>query len=666
MKIQILRHTETVDYAVQELFKYLRTMTGGRLPVTLEVVEGFSFSEQEPTIALGLLEELACDASDVEDPVLDDVIDVDVKNGVGYIAGSNERSILMGIYRYCYSLGCRYVRPGIDGDYIPVADPLSHAFRYRKKADQRFRGECSEGAIGYEHMRDTVYWLPKIGMNLYMIEGLVPYTYMHKWYGHEGNPLMRVNRQVTDYAMLQEHIARLEKDIKRVGLQLHSMGHGWMFEKMGMKHSTPDAEKAVIARMTPEQKSLLAEVNGQRDLYHDSTFYTHMCYSNPQARRQLVDFCVEYARQKPYIDFLHIWLADGINNQCECESCVKMTPADHYVILLNEIDAALTAIGSKTRLVFIMYVDTVRPPEKMRLVHPERFTLLAAIGSDYENGYETAEYVGELPPFERNRFVPASKELRMHYFKTWKRLCNDIDSFVFEYRFYIDHYCDPGYMKISREVDRDMRTLDRVSLQGAISDQTPRSFLPTSLPLSLMGEILFDRSLVYEDYVNAHFAGAFGADGDRVRAYLESLTEHFCTRNLRIGGKGDVEEDGIENKKKKARGFYNNPEVAQSLEQIPAILDAFLPLIKQHMAEETAVWRQSWVYLLYHSKICRLYADYLLAGARGQREEAEQKLERMECEVAAMEPTIHNVFDLFLFIRCARSRLGLKMPKYFL
>lgn len=665
MKIQILRHTETLDYAVQELFKYLRTMTCGRLPMTLEVVEDFSRSWQEPTIALGLLEELALDASDVEDPVLDDVIDVDVKNGAGYIAGSNERSILMGVYRYCYSLGCRYVRPGIDGDYIPSADPLSHAFRYRKKADHRFRGECSEGAISYEHLRDTVLWLPKVGMNLYMIEGIVPFCYMHKWYGHEGNPLMRVNRQVTDYAQMEAHIARLEKDVKRVGLQLHSMGHGWMFEKMGISAASAEAQAAAAARLTEREKSLLALVNGKRDLFHGDTFYTHMCYSNPEARRLLVDFCVEYVQKKPYIDFLHIWLADSKNNQCECESCVQMTPSDHYVVLLNEIDAALTAIGSKTRLVFIMYVDTVRPPEKMRLVHPERFTLLAAIGSDYERGYEAEEYRGEIPPFERNNFHPESRELRMHCFKTWKRLCNDVDSFVFEYRFYTDHYCDPGYMNITREVCRDMRSLSRVSLQGAISDQTPRSFLPTSLPLSLMGELLFDGSLDCEHYINEHFVGAFGEDGALVRRYLEALSEHFCTKNIRVSGSGGVEEQGIENKKGKTRGFCNNPEVAASLEQIPAILDDFLPIIKRNMIEENAVLRQSWVYLLYHSKICRLYADYLLAGARGQREEAEQKLERMECEVAAMEPAIHNVFDLFLFIRNARGRIGKRMPTYY-
>lgn len=665
MKIRVFKQSETVCYAVEELIKYLGTMTKGACLPTMELIEDPCDPMQEGSIVMGLLEELGRDCSDVEDPFLDDLIDIDIRNGEGYIAGSNERSILMGVYKYCYSLGCRYVRPGIDGDYIPTADPLSHSFRYRKKADQRFRGECSEGAISYEHMRDTVYWLPKVGMNLYMIEGLVPYTYMHKWYGHEGNPLARRNGQVTNYEEMEAHIARLEKDIKKLGLQLHSMGHGWMFEKMGVSDRSPAEERKAMDLLTDEQKEVLALVDGKRDIFHGSSFYTHMCYSNPKARKQLVDFCVEYIQKKPYIDFLHIWLADSKNNQCECKNCVKMTPSDHYVVLLNEIEAALAEIGSPTRLVFIMYVDTVRPPEKMRLIHPERFTLLAAIGSDYERGYEVEEYQGEIPPFVRNQFTPASKALRMRYFHMWQELCNSIDSFVFEYRFYTDHYCDPGYMKVTQEVCRDMLSLERVNLQGAISDQTPRSFMPTSLPLSLMGELMLDNSLDCEAYINEHFEGAFGEGGARVRAYLESLSQHFCTSNIRVSGSGGVEEQGIENKKGKTKGFFNNPEVAASLEKIPAILEDFLPFIKENMSDDNGVWRQSYVYLYYHSKICALYARFLLAGARGDLEKAEAELRVMECELAAMEPFVHNVFDLFLFIRNARGRINKRMPTYF-
>ena len=72
--------------------------------------------------------------------MIDDVCDVDIKNLSGYIAGSNERSVLMGVYKYFKSVGCRWVRPGDDGEYIAKADLMNHSFRFRKKADYPFRG----------------------------------------------------------------------------------------------------------------------------------------------------------------------------------------------------------------------------------------------------------------------------------------------------------------------------------------------------------------------------------------------------------------------------------------------------------------------------------------------------------------------------------------------
>ena len=78
------------------------------------------------------LDELSLDTSDLSDPFLEDIIDIDVTALEGYIAGSNERSILMGIYKFCYSAGCRYIRPGEDGDYIPSVDLYAHSFKYRK------------------------------------------------------------------------------------------------------------------------------------------------------------------------------------------------------------------------------------------------------------------------------------------------------------------------------------------------------------------------------------------------------------------------------------------------------------------------------------------------------------------------------------------------------
>ncbi len=644
MKITYKNPTETIEYAAEELQKYLRMMCDNT-------------DESDDHIVL------AVDTMEADDPFIDDVIDIDITNGSGYIKGSNERSVLQGVYVYLKEAGCMFIRPGKDGDYVPRRDMTAFSCKYHKKADYPFRGECSEGAISYEHMRDTVYWLPKVGMNMYMIEGLVPYTYMHKWYGHVGNRFLREPGQITDYGMLEKEIDKLELDIRKTGLQFHSLGHAWMFEKLGIHHMPGKLEAEMLKE---EDKKYLAKVGGVRGIHKNSTFFTHFCYSNPESRQILVDFCVEYARKKPYVDFMHLWLADSTNNQCECENCIKKEPSDWYVILLNEIDAALTDAGLDTRIVFIMYVDTVRPPVSERLNNPKRFTLLAAIGQPYERGYNTEKYEGDIPPYERNNYKPVPTSLYMKWYAEWRELCGGIPGIIFEYRFYTDHYCDPGYMRVTRETHRDMLSLNEVGFAGCMNDQTHRCAMPTALPLAVMGETLFDRSLDLEAYTEAYFSAAFGKDGDKCREYLKSLTALFSPANLRRGGKLGIEDEGIQSGDGDiVKSWINNPDVAKKIAEVPALLADFLPVIDKNLELENAAQRLSWRYLRYHSEICSFLARIIALGSVGDIEGARRVLDKLEIHLSTVELDIHEVFDLFLFVKYVRAKLDLKMVAYY-
>ena len=667
MRIITAQRGDTADYFVSELKKYIMQMSRGWIVPETAFVDSVSKADiTEGTIVLALLDELELDTSDLYDAYIEDIIDADITNGTGYIAGSNQRSILMGIYRYCYSLGCRYIRPGADGDYVPKADVMNHSFKLRKKADQPFRGECSEGAISYEHMRDTVYWLPKIGMNMYMIEGLVPYTYMHKWYGHVGNDKLRIKGQVTDYDMLEPYMDLLEKDIKRTGIQLHTLGHAWMFEKLGVRHECNAIEKEKLSKLTDEQKSYLAMVNGVRDS-RGSTFYTQFCLSNPAARKLLVDFMVEYIQKRPHVDFVHAWLADSINNNCECEECQKMEPSDWYVLLLNELDAELTRLGFDNRIVFILYNETVRPPKKLRLNNPHRFILLAAIGLHYEKGYVNEEYTGEIPEYKLNDFHPAPNALRLKWHRDWKEMSDNIPSMIFEYRFYTDMYNDLGHMQVCRETHRDMKTLENVAFNGCMSDQTHRMYMPTALPLIMMGETLFDTSIDYDTLANEYFEGAFGKDGTLVREYLEKLSENLCPSNQRIGSKTGVEEAGFGDVEAEKCPWINNPYVTEKALKVPGILEEFRPtILKNIKTAEDEARRLSWRYLEYHYEICRRFAGVLIAGSKNDVDEARRIFEQEVLDyLCDHEMEFHNVFDLFLFRRAIGLKIGSRLPAYY-
>ncbi|MBR3761617.1 MAG: DUF4838 domain-containing protein [Lachnospiraceae bacterium] len=665
MKIITMQRGDTFEYAASELKKYIMELSRGRILPELCQVDILPDKQEKDTIVLGLLEELLLDANDLNDPFIEDIIDVDVKDCTGYIGGSNPRSVLMGVYKYCTSAGCRFIRPGVDGEYIPHADLYNHSFRLRKKADYPFRGECCEGAISYEHMRDTVYWMPKVGMNMYMIEGIVPYTYMHKWYGHIGNTKLRQKGQVTDNEMLTEYIRLLEQDIKKVGLQLHTLGHGWMFRKLGVENGPSEEQQAALRE---GDKKYLALIKGKRELYGGSSFYTHFCYSNPEARKILVDTIVEYIQEKPYMDFVHVWLADAPNNQCECENCVKMQPSDHYVQFLNELDEALEAMESKTRIAFIGYVETERPPQKLTLYNSGRFVFLSAIGLHYEKGYKkiTEAPLAEEPEYKVNNFHPAPDTVRMKWRMDWKKACNNIPNVIFEYRFYTDMYCDLGHMQISRETYRDMRDLADVGFEGCMNDQTHRMYMPTSLPLITMGETLFDRKLNFDKLAEDYFEGAFGTDGNLCRVYLEKLSELLCPSNFRVGGSSGVEEAALGDIETQAMCWMNNKEVSEKAARIPAHLAEFLPVIDRNIALATDPARLlSWRYLKYHSKICSYFAELLLAGAEGRKEETEEKYYKLEDYLSEHELEFHHGFDVQLYLRALRLKLGMKLVTYY-
>ena len=126
-----------VDYAAEELKKYLQMMMPpcGDVPVKYdtEAKEGFR---------LGLMQDFGLDVSDAEDTDLDDILYIDADENGGIIAGDNPRSVLLAVYEYLRQQGCRWLFPGVDGEFIPVVKGLK-AVSYRHKPSCRYRGWCN-------------------------------------------------------------------------------------------------------------------------------------------------------------------------------------------------------------------------------------------------------------------------------------------------------------------------------------------------------------------------------------------------------------------------------------------------------------------------------------------------------------------------------------------
>ena len=505
-----LRQDEAVQFAAEELARYLARMDGS---LHFEARDAARYETGTPGIWLGLLDDFGM-ALEVDDPVFDDRLHVAVNDLSGVIAGSNPRSVLMGVYRYLEGLGCRWVRPGPEGEFIPAAQPAKASFTLDDVPSYRHRGVCIEGAVSLENMLENIDWAPKVGLNSYMLEFMVPYTFFDRWYRHLENPYKEP--EPLTVAMVEDFKTQMEREIVRRGLAYHAAGHGWTCEPFGIPGLSWDSAEYPVS---DEVRPLLAEVDGVRGIYNGIPLNTNLCYSNPEARRQVVEFAVEYMQTYPFISALHVWLADGANNHCECEKCRKAPPADFYVMLLNEMDAAFTAQGIPTKIVFIVYLDLLWPPERERFDNPDRFLLLfAPISRSYSRSYDLETTAGEIPPYVRNQLkFPADIVENLAYLRAWQPLF-DGDAFTYEYYFMWDCYFDPGYWEAAKVLNEDVKKLRRIGLNGIVSDQTQRSFFPTGFGMYVMARTLWDESVDVDGLAAEYFPAAFGADGEAARA----------------------------------------------------------------------------------------------------------------------------------------------------
>ena len=367
----------------------------GEIEITTDERDGDGF-------VLALCSDIGIELPETSEPELDDVIVINANERGGIIAGSNPRALLIAVYEYLRQNGCHWAFPGVDGEYIPVADikPVN----YRKMADLRVRAQCNEGAEYQGSMIETIDFTPKIGLNSYMLEFDNPKVYYNYYYNHQHNTANRAPEPISPEQVLQWKRA-CEAEIAKRSLIFQDMGHGWTAEPFGI--DTTEGWSRDEANPIPEEsRDFVALCEGSRSLYHGVALNTNFCMSNAKARSIVAKAIANYAEISPQVNYLHVWLADARNNHCECDECRKKTVSDWYVMLLNEIDERLTESGLATRIAYIAYYDTAFPPVTEKLKNPDRFALLlAAITRSYTETPDMSSRKAELPMFNLNKNV---------------------------------------------------------------------------------------------------------------------------------------------------------------------------------------------------------------------------------------------------------------------
>lgn len=617
---------QATHFAAEELKKYLRMMMpeGGDPTVTFapEAKDGFR---------LGLLKDFGISAEEPYDPFLDDVVYIDADAEGGILAGSNPRSVLFAVYKFLFFNGCRWLYPGIDGEYVPVIEGLKPV-RYCKKADYRFRGQCNEGCESQQSMLETIDYSAKVGMNVYMMEFNNPYVYYDRYYRHTKNDMNRPPEPITPETVLQ-YKRQCEAEISKRGLQFHDMGHGWTAEPFG--YSTMDGWGKTTQDVSSNPNfKYLAEINGKRELYEGVALNTNICMSNPEARNIMSDGVVNYAATHQNVDYIHVWLADNTNNHCECAECRKKRTSDWYMILMNEIDAKLTARNLASRIVFIAYIDTLWAPTTERLRNPDRFTLLfAPITRKYTESFpEKTE--AKTRPYELNKLVfPKAMDETMAYLREWKKAFTG-PTFCYEYHFHLHQYFDPSLTYISKRIHEDIRVLKPNGLDGMVEDASQRSFYPNGFAMYVYAATLFDRSTDYEALRTDYEQHAYGTAWKEAREYLDAVGEILTYPHL--SGNLSANEN---------IGRYYSPEQAKKIGELESVIERAGKTFRWEAQYPARVQKVSNDLLVRHFDYCRGIAKFMKMKAEGEFEKAKAAANEWYAEFGKYEIGMERYYD---------------------
>ena len=638
MNIYKITSNSVVDFAAEELKKYLWMMMpeGGDHTIRYapDATDGFR---------LGLMSDLGIDTSEAENVELDDILHIDTTENGGIIAGSNPRSVLLAVYRYLTLNGCRWLFPGIDGEYIPVQDVKPT--RYHKMADCRYRGQCNEGAEFQQNMIETIDFTPKIGMNVYMLEFDTPKYYYDCYYNHKANP----NREPEPInpTIVKQWKRQCEAEIAKRGLQFHDMGHGWTAEPFGI-NSTSGWKAANDYDMPAEARQYVAMINGERKLYGGVALNTQFCMSNPKARTIVAKYIVEYAKKHKNVDYLHVWLADATHNHCECDECRKKIPSDWYVMLLNEIDERLTAARLATRIVFICYTDTTWAPLTERLNSRDRFTfMLAAISRSYAVPVPTKPKDIPLKPFVLNArgIMPQTVDEYLLHAEKWQE-CGKCPSLVYEYHFWLPQYRDPGMMAFSKVIYDDIRGYKANGFGGLIEDGSQRSYFPNGFNYYVYAATLFDTNVDYEELKKDYFTHAYGEIAEDVIEYLTAITKAFDVDYLMIRAASSS---------RYKPNFYR-PEHVPSLQSVHALTAKIAPVLEAHKNMPYRAQTVAVRLLQKHLEYCNGLSDMWGLKAQGKDQEAVDAYTAFLESFGKYETEIQTYFDHYMF-HASMSRL---------
>ncbi|MBO5836840.1 MAG: DUF4838 domain-containing protein [Oscillospiraceae bacterium] len=633
-----MRDDHVLDFAAEELKKYLWMMMPecGNTPIAVDpnAKDGFR---------LGLLEDFGL-PNEAKDPVREDVVHIDTDEKGGILAGSNVRSVLFAVYRFLRLNGCRWLFPGIDGEYIPRKNIEPQ--KYHKLADHWYRGHTTEGDPSIEQVMDFIDYNTKQEQNYFAPLGV--HTYHERYYAHNLNEMNREPEPVPQSQYDQWKGLYLAEITKR-GLLICDGEHGDCPRSIGI---LPEDRSAYIRGEkfpTEEMVSKMAMLKGKRGLrknVFDIGKYnfgdpnnTQLCYSQPEVRTNLVNVIAEFVEANQHLDNVHINFADANHNYCECEACGDTRPADFMIMVANELDEVLTKRGIKTKLVFYLYVDLMFAPIKERLNNPDRFFIqFAPITRSYTSSvYEDTIIPPPNPYVKKNVWdAPKTMEGCVALLKEWQKDF-PVQYYTYEYHFWRAQYRDPGLVDISRRMYEDVLSMKLIGCQGILEDGSNKSYFPHGFHDHICAETLVDRDLDYNEQYADYMLHLYGDDWKQVNAYLTGISEAF-------GEKYMAGEDSAD----PAKGTHYNPGRVPYLTKVKELAAMARDLAAKHKVMPTRPQTVAYRLLNRHAQYCQRLAEIFLEKCQGHDKFALEMMEKFIADYGKYDFELERYFDFGL------------------